>query len=238
MGRIDRNDFRDAAAAESARRVPRPDSADVLDSASSLCLRMEGDPTGAFYRIALVPAIWLSLSLGLLLTGPVLGVLILTPVLDAHWWSVLLAVACFVAGVVLSLMLPGAVDGVFEGALEARLGRRLDDLKFRVTELRRCCVEDPATYDKRKFVSEDYAFGGLDLRRPGLLLEGLRYRYVIRPDDATETRQDEDYLLVTFRVGGATVTLALALLTHDDKAEAAKARKEIQERLGTNPRLT
>jgi hypothetical protein len=129
-------------------------------------------------------------------------------------------------------MLPGAVDGAFEGVLEARLGRRLDDVKFRVKELGRFCVEDPATYQKRKFVSEDYAFGGLDLRRPGLLLEGLRYRYVIRPNDVTGVREDGDYLLITHGVGGASVTLALNLLV-EDKAEEAKARQEIQARLTT-----
>jgi hypothetical protein len=222
-------DFRSAAAEQSARLAPDA-SGNLYDAGPSFCRRMEGDASVAFYKIALIPWVFLGAGLALLLAGLVLIVLILTPLLDARLWSIGGAVAAIVAGLVLVLMSPGASDGVFEGALEGRLGPRLAALKSRVPDVYRFAVEDPATYQSQKVASEDYAYGGVDASRPGLLLEGLRYRYVVRPKDVTELREDGDYLLITYAVGGARVTVAMNVLSGDKELER-KVRESIRQAL-------
>jgi hypothetical protein len=223
-------DFRDDAAEQSARLVSESRLVNVLDSATSLCLGVEGpDATGALYRIALIPWAWLLIALCVLLFGAVLGVLILTPLVDATFLSIGLSVAGFVLGLVLIVMGASSGDGIFEGVMEARLAGRLADLNRRVDSRHPFCVEDPATYKKLKVISEDYATGGIDRRRPGLLMEGLRYRYVIRPEDVTEFREDGEHFLISYAVRTARVTLALNVPEGNDENE----RQVIQAIKGT-----
>ena len=214
-----RQDFRSAAAAESKRLVDEARLVNVLDSGRSLCLPADPDAAGPLYRIAVVPWICLALAACVLLSGLVVAVLILTPWVDANLRSVGLATVGVVAGAVLVVMAASAGDGVFEGVMHSRLQNRLIDLEKRVATRYPFCVEDPATYQKSKVISEDYATGGVDERNRGLLLEGLRYRYVVRPGDVTELRRDDDYLLVTYTVCAATVTLALNVAIGDDDQE-------------------
>jgi hypothetical protein len=213
------SDFRSAAAEQSDRLLRDPDSAAALNAPSSLCVRLPGNATGALYRIAVVPWLWIAAGVLLFLFGVVLAILILTPWVDGNWKTWLTASAAIVLGPVVLVKSPAFGDGVFEGTLRRRLGQRLTELEGRVASRHPFAVEDPATYKRQKVISEDYATGGLDRARPGLLLEGLRYRYVIRPRDVAEVRQDDDYLLITYAVGGAPVTLAVTLLIGDRDEE-------------------
>lgn len=223
----DSDDFRQPAAAESARMVERAKPGNVLDCPTSLCLKEPGDATSALYRIAVLPWVWLIIAALTFLAGVVYGVLILTPMVDLTIWSAGLTAALVVGGVVLIVMGIGVGNGVFEGTLAARLGGRLNDLEARVHQRYPFCVEDPRTYKKQKVVSEDYATGGVDKAGRGLLLEGLKYRYVIRPRDVTGVVQDGDYLLITYAVGDQPLTLAVNVPAGDDEKEK-KALAEIK----------
>jgi hypothetical protein len=213
------HDFREAAAGQSERVLKEARLVNVLDSRSSLCLRADPHTLGPLYRIALVPWIWLAVAASVFLFGVILAVLILTPWVDANLRSIGLASAGVVVGAVLIVMSASAGDGVFEGVMESRLGSRLVDVAKRVVERYPFCVEDSATFQKLKVISEDYATGGVDKRNPGLLLEGLRYRYVVRPQDVNEVRQADGHLLVTYTVGSARITLALNVPLSDDEKE-------------------
>jgi hypothetical protein len=222
-------DFRDAAAKQSdgaAEEYP----ADVgLDADSSLCLKFPGDPTPALYRIAVVPWALVAAGLLLFLSGLILAVLILTPWVDATWRTVPTAVAATLLGPVIAVYFIIS-HGVFDREVARRLGPRKQQLESRIAAPYPFAIEDPATYQKQKVISEDYAIGGLDSRRRGLLLDGLRYRYVIRPRDVTEVREDKDYLLITYAVRAAPVTLALTMLL-GEKEEEARVLKAIREAL-------
>src|SRR5688500_10472049 len=96
-------DFRDAASEQSEQFVSRVRLVNLLDSDSSLCLRVDavGDNSGALYRIAVVPWILLAVAACVFLTGLIVTVLILTPWLEASLKSVALAVGGIVLGAVL-----------------------------------------------------------------------------------------------------------------------------------------
>jgi hypothetical protein len=212
-------DFRAAAAGRSEAAAGDYAPATGLDVDSSLCLKFPGDPTLTLYRIAVTPWVLVAAGLLLFLFGLVLGVLILTPWVDATSKTVLAAVGSVVLGPVIAVYFIIS-HGIFDRAMAGRLGPRKQELESRVAALYPFAVEDPATYQTQKVISEDYAVGGLDTRRQGLLLDGLRYRYVIRPRDVTEVREDKDYLLITYTVRGAPVTLAVTMLLGDNEEEA------------------
>jgi hypothetical protein len=222
-------DFRAAAAERSEAAAGGYAPAAGLDADSSSCLKFPGDPTPALYRIAVIPWVLVALGLLLFLFGLVLAVLILTPWVDATWRTVPAALAATLLGPVIAVYFIIG-HGVFDREVARRLGPRKQQLESRIAAPYPFAIEDPATYQKQKVISEDYAIGGLDSRRRGLLLDGLRYRYVIRPRDVTEVREDKDYLLITYAVRGAPVTLALTMLL-GDKEEEARVLKAIREAL-------
>jgi len=222
-------DFR-AAAAERSDGATGGYAPDVgLDGNSSLCLKFPGDPTPALYRIAVVPWALVAVGVLLFLFGLVLAVLILTPWVDATLRTVPTALAATLLGPVIAVYFIIS-HGVFDREVTRRLGPRKQELESRIATCYPFAIEDPATYQRQKVISEDYAIGGLDSRRLGLLLDGLRYRYVIRPRDVTEVREDKDYLLITYGVRGAPVTLALTMLL-GDKEEEARVLKAIRQAL-------
>jgi hypothetical protein len=222
-------DFR-AAAEEQSRAVANGYAPDVgLDGESSLCLKFPGDPTLTLYRIAVVPWVLVTVGLLLFLFGLVLGVLILTPWVDARLVTVGAALGAIVLGLVMAVYFIVS-HGVFDRALARRLGPRKRAIEARVAAVYPFAIEDPATYQRQKVISEDYAIGGLDTRREGLLLDGLRYRYVIRPGDVAEVREDKGYLLITYAVRGAAVTLAVTMLLGDNEEEA-RVLKAVRETL-------
>jgi hypothetical protein len=212
-------DFRAAAAGRSEAAAGGYAPAVGLDGDSSLCLKFPGDPTPTLYRIAVTPWVFVVAGLLLFLFGLVLGVLILTPWVDATRRTVQAALAAVVLGPVIALYFIVG-HGIFDRAMARRLGPRKQEIEQRVAALYPFAIEDPATYQTQKVISEDYAVGGLDTRRQGLLLDGLRYRYVIRPRDVTEVREDKGYLLITYSVRGAPVTLAVTMLLGDNEEEA------------------
>jgi hypothetical protein len=66
-----------------------------------------------------------------------------------------------------------------------------------------------------------------------LLLDGLRYRYVVRPQDVMEVREDKNHILITYTVRGAPVTLAVTLLLGEPEEEA-RIRRAIRDALTRN----
>jgi hypothetical protein len=226
------DDFRRGAAVQSGE-IARGQGPNVgFDGATSLCLPFPGDPTLTLYRIAVVPWALISSGLLLFLFGIVLTVLILTPWVDATLASVAMAPGSIAAGLVVAVYAASS-DAGFDRALARRLGPRMKELESRIAARYRFAIEDPATYRKQKVISEDYAFGGLDSRREGLLLDGLRYRYVVRPQDVTDVREDKNHLLITYTVRGAPVALAVTLLMADPE-EAARIRRAIRDALTRN----
>jgi hypothetical protein len=203
-----------------------------FDGATSLCLPFSGDPTLTLYRIAVVPWVFIASGLLLFLFGIVLTVLILTPWVDATLASVAMAPGSIAAGLVIAAYATSS-DAGFDRALTRRLGPRMLELESRIAARYRFAIEDPATYRKLKVISEDYAFGGLDSRREGLLLDGLRYRYVVRPQDVMEVREDKNHILITYTVRGAPVTLAVTLLLGEPEEEA-RIRRAIRDALTRN----
>jgi hypothetical protein len=222
-------DFRAAAAGRSEPAAGNYAPAVGLDGEASLCLKFPGDPTLTLYRIAVTPWALVAAGLLLFLFGLVLGVLILTPWADATWRTVPAALAAVVLGPVIAVYFIVG-QGIFNRAMARRLGPRKREIESRVAALYPFAIEDPATYQTQKVISEDYAIGGLDSRRTGLLLDGLRYRYVIRPRDVTEVREDKDYLLINYAVRGAPVTLAVTMLL-GDKEEEARVLRAVRETL-------
>ncbi|MCA9122527.1 MAG: hypothetical protein H6822_03300 [Planctomycetaceae bacterium] len=74
-------------------------------------------------------------------------------------------------------------------------------------------VEDADTFSKMKLVPEDLAWIGFDLSRRMLLIEGLRYRYLIHSADVINIEQvagpTATGVAITYFVGSASLRIAL-----------------------------
>jgi hypothetical protein len=218
-------DFRYEAAGESVRLLAGARLSNVLNSERSLCVPLAGDVTGQLYRIAVVP--WLLLLPGVLLIlfAVVYVVLIVTPWVSAGARTFTLAGIALSAGVTLLALSERVSNALFDGAVLRRHGGALvNDLRQRVGAYHQFAIEDPASYQKQKVISEDYAMGGLDRTGHGLLILGLRYQYVVRPGDVTEVRVDKNHILITMGIGAGSVTLAVSPFISN--AEEAKRFKE------------
>jgi hypothetical protein len=216
------DDFRFAAAEESVRLLKQARLSNPFNSESSLCVPLDGDATGKLYRVAVVPWLFLLPGLLLVLFGIVYTVLIFTPWVDGTGRAFLLAGGTFISGVVILVTSHRVATTRFDHIVAGRNGAaRIADLEGRATECHQFAIEDPATYQKQKIISEDYAKGGLDRTGRGLLLAGIQYQYVIRPRDVTEVTEDESHILITLRVGAASLTLAISPLILNDKQEKA-----------------
>src|SRR5687768_2019223 len=213
-------DFRREAALESQRILAESGLSNPLNSESSLCLPNVGDATGSLYRIALVPWFFMLPGLLLFLFGIVYGILVLTPWVDLSLKSTAISLGSMIVGIVVFFMSGSVSDGIYDAATQGWNGASfMKDFESRVAASHHFCIEDPATYTKQKIISEDYAKGGLDRSGRGLLLAGCQYRYVLRPHDVTELREDKKVFVVTVRIGVTTLTLALSPLVCDDEEE-------------------
>ena len=218
MGPGDPTDFRHQAEQYSVREMERLGHLDVFASESSLCYPIGGDASHLLYKIALLPWVPILASLGMFLSGPVVAILVLTPWVDSSWWTWGYALGALVVGFIWTVKTVQN-ETVFKKTVSARLDSRLEELKQRSASLYQFAVEDPKTYQVHKTISEDYALGGLDRTRAGFLLGGIQYCYVIRPEDVTEVREDKSYLVITFNVGGAPLTIAVNFFFQDDEEE-------------------
>jgi hypothetical protein len=149
----------------------------------------------------------------------IIGVLIMTPLVNATLLSVALSMGAIIIGTLVVTVVFRNDDRLYESALRERLGSRVDELEQRVERRHQFTVQDSLTYRKIKLISEDYATGGLDIHKPGLLLEGLRFRYVIRPKDVRAVIEDKNHLLITFVIAGVPLTIVVAALEGDWEKE-------------------
>jgi hypothetical protein len=231
------DDFRYPAERESVRLMGEMRLSSAMNSETSLCMPLEGDATGKLYQMAAIPMVLLVIGLLLILFAVVYVVLIVTPWVDASWRTFLVAGGALTVGVVLAVASEGVSKGLFEGILEGRHGRGvMGELRERVAECFEFAIEDPATCRNQKVISEDYALGGLD-RSGGLVLAGVQYWYVIRPRDVIEVRVDRKHVLITAKVGGASLTIAASPLAGDEERETA-LRREIVAALEAADRRT
>jgi len=75
-------------------------------------------------------------------------------------------------------------------------------------------VEDAATADKLKLNEEDLVVAYIDAARRRLVIEGIRYRYIVRAEDVLRfDRRDgnrmESAIDLSYRVGEAVLTMVL-----------------------------
>ena len=74
-------------------------------------------------------------------------------------------------------------------------------------------VEDASTFSKMKLVPEDLAWIGFDVTRRMLVIEGIRYRYLIHSTDVVNVEQvtgpTATGVAITYHIG--TVPLSIAI---------------------------
>jgi hypothetical protein len=93
-------------------------------------------------------------------------------------------------------------------------------------------VEDASTFEKFKLVPEDAAWIGFDVARRMLLIEGIRFRYVIRASDLVNLEQlaapTATATAITYRVGPAVLRIALQYdsLRHELRKQLLGARHD------------
>jgi hypothetical protein len=205
------DDFRYCAGHESIRLLEEARLSNAFNSEESLCVPMPGDATGSLYRIAVVPWLFLLPGVLLILFALVYMVLMLTPWANASGTMFAIAGGVVTFGLYVVAVSERVSGALFDGGVVRRYGDALvSDLKGRVTEYRQFAIEDPRSYRKQKVISEDYGKGGLERTGHGLLIAGLQYQYVIRPQDVTDVRVDKNHVLITARVGRESVTLAVS----------------------------
>lgn len=188
-------DFRDEAAASSVRLVAESFGRRPEDLGESLCLPVENpaDLRGIKWSLLLR----LVFGVGGIAVGGILALALQKmPEWKEQFEALILSVAmCFSIGGIGLLLTAATVGRSFS---RRRIGDRYDALWALGSAIKPLgvSVEDASTFEKMKLVPEDLAWIGFDRSRRMLLIEGIRYRYLIHSEDVLDIEQ----------VAGATTT--------------------------------
>ncbi len=205
-------DFREDAVAFSQRLVAESFGRAAADLGESLCLPVENPADLRSIKWWMLFHIVAGVG-GLVAGGVLAGVSQhISESLDAlEPFVIAVALICSVGGMGL-LITSSHVSRNFS---RRRIGERYDAVWALGSPLKPLgvSVEDASTFQKFKLVPEDAAWIGFDLARRMLLIEGIRYRYVVHAKDLVNIEllaaPTATAVAITYRVGPAVLRIAL-----------------------------
>lgn len=225
------SDFRDKAAKESLQLVEI--NGNKAFDEFSLCLPTTDSDPESLRRFGYATICRLLLGFLGLLGG--VGVFAVHERLNPgdatlNWAVTALAASCSCGGILILL------SNLFfqRGYVRRQIGMRYDELTWDSETASPLCVniENPKTFHKMKFIPEELGFLSLDPHRHLLVIEGVRYRYIIHGKDVRSIRQSAGATTtatsIVYRVGDVVLSIAIQYdsVWHEIKRQTFFARKD------------